>query len=288
MGRQRSAAARVQYHQDLHEAIRKCLPQRGLPLQTEDGRVRWTPRLLVTCVLLLGWSAGRNMQECFASARGGGGNVSQPSTAGGELGRILAGVEFSFGGTIVCGGGLFASDDDPGIGSAVALERVGADGGRWKPRGMPHDAKQREASGLCRQGQDHAAVVPYGAVPHRQRPSVGVDSRTGRRQRAQARAADGEGATASDAAADGRGLSQLYVAAGVAGGGARLHCPRGPQRASVASGGLGRTPGWPARIPLAAEPPPSGSAGTTPDAGQDGPPADVPADQRAGSSSAAG
>ena len=66
MGRQRSAAARVQYHQDLHEAIRKCLPQRGLPLQTEDGRVRWTPRLLVTCVLLLGWSAGRNMQECFA------------------------------------------------------------------------------------------------------------------------------------------------------------------------------------------------------------------------------
>ena len=69
MGRQRSAAARVQYHQDLHEAIRKCLPQRGLPLQTEDGRVRWTPRLLVTCVLLLGWSAGRNMQECFASAR---------------------------------------------------------------------------------------------------------------------------------------------------------------------------------------------------------------------------
>ena len=69
MGRQRSAAGRVQYHQDLHAAIGKCLPHRGLALQVEDGRVRWTPRILATCALLLGWSAGSNLQECFVSAR---------------------------------------------------------------------------------------------------------------------------------------------------------------------------------------------------------------------------
>ena len=31
--------------------------------------MRWTPRILATCALLLGWSAGSNLQECFVSAR---------------------------------------------------------------------------------------------------------------------------------------------------------------------------------------------------------------------------
>lgn len=69
MSRQRTAAGRRCYHHDLIEAIGKCLPHRGLPVQVEDRRVRWAPRMLVTCAVLLGWTSGCNLQECFASAR---------------------------------------------------------------------------------------------------------------------------------------------------------------------------------------------------------------------------
>jgi hypothetical protein len=69
MGRQRNAAGRPYYHNDLVKAIGKCLPQRGLALQVEDARVRWTPRLLVIGAILLGWMAGPNLQECFVAAR---------------------------------------------------------------------------------------------------------------------------------------------------------------------------------------------------------------------------
>lgn len=69
MGRQRNAAGRRYYHHDLLAAIGKCLPKRGLPLQVEDRRVRWTPRILVIGAVLLGWAVGPNLQECFASAR---------------------------------------------------------------------------------------------------------------------------------------------------------------------------------------------------------------------------
>jgi hypothetical protein len=69
MGRQRTAAGRQYYHHDLLAAIGKCLPQRGLPLQMEDDRVRWTPRIVVTCAILLGWAVGPSLQECFTAAR---------------------------------------------------------------------------------------------------------------------------------------------------------------------------------------------------------------------------
>ena len=69
MGRQRNAAWRRCYHHDLLAAIGKCLPKRGLPLQADDARVRWTPRLLVIGAVLLGWAAGPNLQECFTAAR---------------------------------------------------------------------------------------------------------------------------------------------------------------------------------------------------------------------------
>jgi hypothetical protein len=69
MSRQRTAAGRRCYHNDLVEAIGKCLPHRGLPLQVEDARVRWTPRLLVICAVLLGWMPGPNLEECFSAAR---------------------------------------------------------------------------------------------------------------------------------------------------------------------------------------------------------------------------
>jgi hypothetical protein len=69
MRRQRNAARRRCYHQDLLRAIGKCLPKRGLPLQVDDARVRWTPRLLVIGAVLLGWAVGPNLQECFVAAR---------------------------------------------------------------------------------------------------------------------------------------------------------------------------------------------------------------------------
>ena len=69
MGQQRNAAGRRYYHHDLLKAIGKCLPHFGLPLQVEDGRVRWVARMLVICAVLLGWTAGANLQECFAGAR---------------------------------------------------------------------------------------------------------------------------------------------------------------------------------------------------------------------------
>ena len=69
MGRQRTAAGRRGYHHDLLAAIGKCLPQRGLSLQVEDARVRWTPRLLVIGAILLSWATGPNLQECFLVAR---------------------------------------------------------------------------------------------------------------------------------------------------------------------------------------------------------------------------
>jgi hypothetical protein len=69
MKRQRNAAGRRYYHQDLLAAIGKCLPQRGLALMAEDARVRWTPRMLVIGAVLLGWVSGPSLQECFASAR---------------------------------------------------------------------------------------------------------------------------------------------------------------------------------------------------------------------------
>ena len=69
MGRQRNAARRRCYHHDLLDAIRKCLPKRGMPLQVDDKRVRWTPRMLVIGIVLLGWAVGPNLQECFTAAR---------------------------------------------------------------------------------------------------------------------------------------------------------------------------------------------------------------------------
>lgn len=69
MRRQRNAAGRRCYHHDLLAAIGKCLPHRGLPLEASDGRVRWTPRMLVIAAVLLSWASGPNLQQCFEVAR---------------------------------------------------------------------------------------------------------------------------------------------------------------------------------------------------------------------------
>jgi hypothetical protein len=60
---------RVFYCQELLAAIGRWLPHRGLPLQVQDGRVRWTPRLLVTAAILFAWLPGMAAKDIFATAR---------------------------------------------------------------------------------------------------------------------------------------------------------------------------------------------------------------------------
>jgi len=71
MNRQRigKPSCRTCYHTELIGAIGKLLPHRGLPLQIEDGRVRWTPRLLATCAILMSWLPGRALKDSFMAAR---------------------------------------------------------------------------------------------------------------------------------------------------------------------------------------------------------------------------
>lgn len=71
MKRQRNGKpARVQpYYNDLLHGMGKFLPRSGLPLQVEDHRVRWTPRILVTTAILMGWAVASTCQEAFEIAR---------------------------------------------------------------------------------------------------------------------------------------------------------------------------------------------------------------------------
>ncbi len=64
-----SSAAKKSYSKDLLHAIGECLPKRGLPLQSDDHRVRWTPRLLVTGAILSAWAVASTCREAFAIAR---------------------------------------------------------------------------------------------------------------------------------------------------------------------------------------------------------------------------
>ena len=55
--------------QQLHKAIIRYLPHRGLPLLSGDSRLRWTDRLLVIATLLLIFDAAGSLGERFANAR---------------------------------------------------------------------------------------------------------------------------------------------------------------------------------------------------------------------------
>lgn len=57
------------YQQQLLQAMRRWLPQTGLPLQVGNGRVTWTPRMLVICALLISWVRGPVMLDRFTKAR---------------------------------------------------------------------------------------------------------------------------------------------------------------------------------------------------------------------------
>lgn len=57
------------YQQQLLQAMRRWLPHTGLPLQVDNGRITWSPRLLVVCAVLVSWIRSPVMLDRFAKAR---------------------------------------------------------------------------------------------------------------------------------------------------------------------------------------------------------------------------
>jgi len=67
MKRQRigSTSCPQAYHRDLLHAIGKFLPRRGLPLQSGDGRTRWTDRLLVVMAMMMALQPAGTLKDAF-------------------------------------------------------------------------------------------------------------------------------------------------------------------------------------------------------------------------------
>jgi hypothetical protein len=57
------------YRKQLLHAMVHYLPHRGLPLQTSDGRVRWSDRLLAMTAVLMVWSGAQVTLDAFGEAR---------------------------------------------------------------------------------------------------------------------------------------------------------------------------------------------------------------------------
>lgn len=57
------------YHSQLLHVMGKHLPQRGLPLISDDQRVRWTDRLLTVVAVLMAWGDAAVAGDAFAAAR---------------------------------------------------------------------------------------------------------------------------------------------------------------------------------------------------------------------------
>ena len=66
----RRKSGRTVYQTELQKAMAQFLPKRGLPLMSDDGRVRWTDRLLMMTAVLMTWTAEATLRDAFASARG--------------------------------------------------------------------------------------------------------------------------------------------------------------------------------------------------------------------------
>lgn len=62
-------SAAESYKLELRDAMSRFLPHQGLPLLTDDGRVRWTSRLLAMLAILMAWSPSRTLLDRFAGAR---------------------------------------------------------------------------------------------------------------------------------------------------------------------------------------------------------------------------
>jgi hypothetical protein len=57
------------YERELGDATARFLPHQGLALLTQDGRVRWTSRLLALAAILMSWDPASSLLDRFASAR---------------------------------------------------------------------------------------------------------------------------------------------------------------------------------------------------------------------------
>jgi hypothetical protein len=57
------------YASQLRDAMSEFLPHQGLPLLSDDGRVRWTGRMLAMVALVMAWSPGRKLIDRFTQAR---------------------------------------------------------------------------------------------------------------------------------------------------------------------------------------------------------------------------
>src|SRR5215208_981825 len=75
MSRRTSTCPRVSssassYSVDLWEAIGRFLPHRGLALMADDQKLRWVPRMLVICAILMSWDLADLLGDAFERARG--------------------------------------------------------------------------------------------------------------------------------------------------------------------------------------------------------------------------
>ena len=57
------------YSSDLRQAIGRYLPRSGLALVVDDDKLRWVPRMLVTCAILLTWDLSGLLADAFERAR---------------------------------------------------------------------------------------------------------------------------------------------------------------------------------------------------------------------------
>ena len=58
------------YSTDLRQAIRQFLPRSGLALVVNDDKLRWVPRMLVSCAILMTWDLAGMISDAFERARG--------------------------------------------------------------------------------------------------------------------------------------------------------------------------------------------------------------------------
>ena len=57
------------YRKQLLHAMSRYLPHCGMPLVSDDDRIRWTDRLLALCAILVSWSSESTLRDAFDGAR---------------------------------------------------------------------------------------------------------------------------------------------------------------------------------------------------------------------------
>lgn len=67
--RPRVVSSASSYSVDLRQAIRQFLPHSGLALVVDDQKLRWVPRMLVTCAILMTWDLAGMLTDAFERAR---------------------------------------------------------------------------------------------------------------------------------------------------------------------------------------------------------------------------